>query len=165
MKKAILLLGFVLFGIQSSFCQDGDFILGVNVGLPTGDIKDYSNFNAGADVAYLFGLADIVKVGPTAGYMHFFGEDGEEGDVEWEVDDIQFVPVGAAGRVDLGFVVAGLDLGYAIGVNDGNDGGFFYRPKAGFSLAMLNIIVSYTNINIEEDVSVGTFNVGLEFGL
>ncbi|MDT0648985.1 hypothetical protein [Autumnicola edwardsiae] len=71
MKKAILLLGFFVFGVQSSFSQ-GDIVLGVNVGLPTGDVKDYSNFDVGADVAYLFGLAEIVKVGPTAGYMHFF---------------------------------------------------------------------------------------------
>ncbi|MDT0685816.1 hypothetical protein [Autumnicola psychrophila] len=165
MKKLILLFGIFLFGMQSSFSQDGDFILGVNVGLPVGDVEDISNFNVGADIGYLFGLAEIVKVGPTAGYMHFFGADGDDEGVEWEVDDFQFIPVGAAGRVDLGFLVVGLDLGYAIGVNDGNDGGFFYRPKAGFSLAMLNIIASYTNINVEDNFSVGTFNVGLEFGL
>ncbi|WP_373057585.1 hypothetical protein [Zunongwangia sp. H14] len=165
MKKAILLLVFILFGINSSFSQEGDFILGVNVGLPVGDVKDISNFDVGADIGYLFGLADIVKVGPTAGYMHFFGADGNDGDVEWEVDDFQFIPVGAAGRVDLAFLEVGLDLGYAIGVNDGNDGGFFFRPKAGFSLGVLNIIASYTNINIEENFNVSTLNIGLEFGL
>ncbi|MDT0648986.1 hypothetical protein [Autumnicola edwardsiae] len=73
--------------------------------------------------------------------------------------------MGAAGRVDLIFLVAGLDLGYAIGVNDGNDGGFFYRPKIGFSLAMLNIVASYTNISIEDNFNVSTFNIGLEFEL
>jgi hypothetical protein len=164
MKKAILLLGFFVFGVQSSFSQ-GDFVLGVNVGLPTGDVKDYSNFDVGADVAYLFGLAEIVKVGPTAGYMHFFSEDGEDDDLSFEESDFQFIPVGAAGRVDLIFLVAGLDLGYAIGVNDGNDGGFFYRPKIGFSLAMLNIVASYTNISIEDNFNVSTFNIGLEFEL
>ncbi|MDT0644306.1 hypothetical protein RM553_15820 [Zunongwangia sp. F363] len=157
MKKAILLLGFIFFGLQSSYSQGGEFLLGVNVGLPVGDVEDISNFDVGADIGYLFGLADIVKVGPTAGYMHFFGED--------DVDDFQFIPVGAAGRVDLGFIVAGLDLGYGIGVDDGNDGGFFYRPKVGFSVAMLNIVASYTNISIEDNFSVGTLNLGLEFGL
>lgn len=163
MKNLLVAIAFAFFGIGSAFSQ-GEIKLGINGGLPMGDTSDISDFNAGADITYLLSLADIVEVGGLVGYSHFFGKDGEEGNINWEVDDFQFVPIAASGRVNLPFFFIGADLGYAIGVNDGNDGGVFYRPKVGITLGNLGLVASYSGISIDE-ATVSTLNIGLEFGL
>lgn len=57
MKKLLFLIVFTVAGFSSSYSQV-DLRLGVNAGIPVGDAADFSNFNAGADVAYLVGLGD-----------------------------------------------------------------------------------------------------------
>lgn len=165
MKKLIFALTvFLVLGVYSLQAQ---WKLGVHAGVPVGDefVKEAFSFNAGADVAYLFGVADVLEVGPMLGYMHYFGDSGEEDGFEWEVDDAQFLPIAASGRVSLGATVfVGADLGYAVGMNDGNDGGFFYRPKLGFGIAAVNIIGSYSGVSMDGG-TVSSVNVGIEFGL
>ena len=109
-------------------------------------------------------LAGVASVGPMVGYSHFFGDSGNDGPIEWEVDDAQFVPVAASGRFNLLSLALGLDLGYAIGLNDGNDGGFYYRPQVGFSLGRLGLIASYQGISMDGG-NISSVNLGLEFGL
>ena len=158
MKKLLLTLMIVCsMGICNSFAQvTKDFKVGVHAGIPVGDMADFSDYNAGADVAYLFGLAGIVELGPLVGYSRYFVDD---------VDlDASFLPVAASGRIDLGPIFAGLDLGYAVGLNDGNDGGFYYRPKIGFGFLGLNLVGSYSAISMDGE-EVSSVNLGLEFGL
>lgn len=154
MKKSILLLVLVFFGITSAFSQGLRF--GINAGLPVGDVSDFSSFQLGTDIAYMVSLADVAAVGPMIGYSHFFGKD------DWEAR--QFVPIAASGRFNLLSLALGLDLGYALGIDDGNDGGFYYRPQIGFSLGRLGLIASYQGINVN-DVNVNSINLGLEFGI
>ena len=46
----------------------------------------------------------------------------------------------------------GVDAGYALGLNEGNDGGLYYRPLVGFLLgAQTELNFSYSNINLEDD--------------
>jgi len=79
------------------------------------------------------------------------------------VDDFSFLPIAAAGRVSLGDVLfAGVDLGYAIGLNDGNDGGFYFAPKLGFGLFMFDVVGSYTGVS-RDGSTVSSVNVGVEF--
>ncbi|UJH91482.1 hypothetical protein LZ575_01630 [Antarcticibacterium sp. 1MA-6-2] len=163
MKKLILLVVLAVMGFTSSYGQ-GNFRLGVNAGLPIGDAADLTTFQLGADVAYMLSLADVAAVGPMVGYSHFFGDSGEEGDFEWEVDDVQFVPIAASGRFNLLSLALGLDLGYAVGLNDGNDGGFYYRPQVGFNLGPVGLIASYQGISMDGG-SISSVNLGVEFGL
>lgn len=165
MKKLLLtLIAVFSIGIYSSFAQaTTDFKIGVHAGIPVGDMADFSDFNLGADVSYLFGVAGMLEVGPLVGYSRYFVEDidlGEFGSLE--MDDASFLPVAASGRVDLGPVFAGLDLGYAVGLNDGNDGGFYYRPKVGVGFFGLNLIGSYSGISMDGG-DVSSVNLGVEF--
>lgn len=88
-------------------------------------------------------------------------KDGFEGEV-------QFLPIAASGRFNASedFSI-GADLGYALGINEGNDGGFYYRPIVGYNLsekAQLNL--SYTGVSIKDaDFTWSTINLGVLFSL
>lgn len=155
MKRLIVLFAFVVFGLSPAFSQ-GDLKLGFNAGIPVGDISDYSDLQAGVDAAYLLNLMGIVEVGPMVGYSHFVGED--------DLDNIQFVPVAASGRIGLPMVFIGLDLGYGLALQDGIDGGVFYRPKVGFGIGLVNLIASYSGINTD-GTDFSSLNLGIELSL
>lgn len=163
MKKVILLIVLAVMAFNTSHSQ-GNFRLGVNAGLPIGDAADFTSFQLGTDVAYMINLAGVAAVGPMVGYSRFFGDSEEVGGVNFEVDDAQFVPIAASGRFNLLSLALGLDLGYALGLNDGNDGGFYYRPQAGFSIGPVGLIASYQGISMDGG-SVASVNLGVEFGL
>ncbi|WP_037314945.1 hypothetical protein [Salegentibacter sp. Hel_I_6] len=159
MKRLVLIMCFSLIGVTAAQAQSG-LRIGANIGLPVGDIEEVSNFQAGADLAYMIGVADMLYVGPKIGYTRFFmDEDG------FEVDDPAFLPISASGRISLarGFFF-GTDLGYAVGLNDGNDGGFYYRPQVGYNFGKIGLLGSYTGISVDGG-SFGSVNVGIEFGL
>ncbi|WP_372920641.1 hypothetical protein, partial [Salegentibacter sp.] len=141
-----------------------DLKLGINGGLPVGDAEDYSNFQLGADVAYLFGVMNVLEVGPILGYSRFFAEDIDTGFGETDADDVSFLPIAASGRLGLGIVFVGLDLGYAVSLMEDGEGGFYYRPKIGVGLGIFSVIGSYQGISNNGD-SLSSVNVGLEFRL
>ena len=159
MKKILLLTIFTIFGFTVAHSQS-NWKIGVNAGIPVGDVHDFSSFNLGGDVAYLFNITDVFSVGPLVGYSHFFEEEDGIG------EDLSFIPLAASGRFsfsDAFFV--GADLGYAIGVDDGNDGGFYYRPKLGYNFGMVALILSYAGIEITDGgPTAGTVNLGIELG-
>lgn len=77
MKKITLTIAAVLaFGFANA--QDGKFKVGAHVGLPMGDIKDVSSVNLGADVAYVWNVADKFSAGVTTGYTSYLGKDYSE---------------------------------------------------------------------------------------
>lgn len=159
MKKLILLIVFTVLSLTVGHSQS-NWRIGLNVGIPTGDVHDVSTFNFGGDVAYLFDVTDVLSVGPLVGYSHFFGEK--------DFEDFSFVPLAASGRFsfsDAFFV--GADLGYAIAVDKGNDGGFFYRPKLGYNFGNLALIGSYSGIEVKNNglsSTFGSINLGIELG-
>jgi hypothetical protein len=156
MKKLFITLLVVLMGVSSAFSQ-GHLKLGVNAGLPTGDAADISSFQLGGDLAYMFNAIPILDVGPMVGYSHFFGDDDNS--------DLQFLPAAVAGRLNFPGFTVGLDLGYAVGLNNGNDGGFYYRPQLGFRFLGLGLIASYQSISMDNSVNASSVNLGMEFGL
>lgn len=166
MKKFLFsVLFFLFFGAFSSFAQ-GDLRVGINAGIPVGDASDITTFHLGADLSYLFEVAEVISVGPMIGYSHFFGDEIDfNGMGTMDIDDINFLPIAASGKIGLmNGLSLGLDLGYALGLNDGNDGGFYYRPKVGFNLVGIGLIASYSGVSVDG----GTFssvNLGVEFGL
>ena len=159
MKKLLLLTIFTIFGFTVAHSQS-NWKIGVNAGIPIGDVHDVSSFNLGGDVAYLFDVSDVFSVGPLVGYSYFFGES--------DFEDYGFLPLAASGRFsfsDAFFV--GADLGYAIAVDEGIDGGFYYRPKLGYNFGMAAIIASYSGIEVRESgvsSTFGTVNLGIEIG-
>lgn len=129
--------------------------LGINAGLPMGDVDDAASLRAGADLAYMISLLDIVQVGPMVGYSHYFGEDG--------IDDFQYIPIAASGRLGLpSSFVGGFDLGYAVGLADGSDGGLYWRPSLGYRFLNFGILLSYEGIS-DDAIDVSALNLGVEF--
>lgn len=182
MKKLIVLTALAVFGFSQINAQEGNFKVGAFFGLPMGDFSDTHSFNAGVDIAYLFNIVDSFQVGPATGYSHSFGktETISSGiiSIEIEYEDMQFIPLAAAARFNLDALYFGADLGYAIGIDDGNKGGVYYRPKVGYNFGPLAAFLSYTGVSAKHEVTVGegplqvtaestsTFgsvNVGVEF--
>lgn len=155
MKKFLFVLLLSIFSFSTANAQVGPR-LGVNVGLPVGDAGDLYGFQAGADLAYMITAIPLLDVGPMVGYSHFFGKDGNA--------DAQFLPLAASGRVNLATLKLGLDLGYALGLNDGLDGGVYYRPQIGFNILMLGLIASYQGISVDGGTW-SSVNLGVEFQL
>ncbi len=162
MKRLVLIMCFAFLGTYAMQAQSG-LRIGANIGLPVGDIEEVSNFQVGADLAYMVGVADMLYVGPKIGYTRFFMDEDDIGG--FEVDDPAFLPISASGRVSLarGFFF-GTDLGYAVGLNDGNDGCFYYRPQVGYNFGKIGLVGSYTGISVDGG-SFGSINLGIEFGL
>lgn len=157
MKKLFIIIALILTSF--SVYSQGRFKAGLNLGIPVGDLSDNYNLQFGADVAYMFGIADTFSVGPMLGYSNFFPE---ESDV---FDNVQFLPIAASGRFTLGSAFfLGADLGYAIGIDDGNDGGFYYRPQLGYDFGLIGLVASYSGVSLDGG-SASSINLGVEFGL
>lgn len=164
MKKITLFTLAVFFGLSFAQAQ-GDFKAGIHAGLPIGDAGDLATFSIAVDLGYLFDLSDQFQAGPTVGYSHSFGDNIDTGIGTVEIDDVQFIPIGGAGRFHVSDEFSlGLDLGYALGVNDGNDGGFYYSPRAAYSLSdKVDLVLAYRGIS-ENGGSWDIISIGLEFG-
>jgi len=162
MKKVFLMLVAV---IAFSFTAKAQFTpsIVVTAGLPVGDVKDQSNFALSADVYFMKYINDSFDIGLTAGYTNYFG--GDNG-VLPDYDNTSFLPLAGAFRFGLteDFSI-GSDIGYAFGLNDGNDGGFYYKPVLGFNIgATSQLILSYQGVSGD----VRDFNyvgLGFAFGL
>lgn len=159
MKKVLLIAAVAVFGFTSVQAQDEGFKADVNFGIPVGDIDEVSSFNIGVDVSYLFNVADSFQVGPLVGYSHFLLKSDFS-----DFDDISYLPVAASARFfaseDFFF---GADLGYAVGINDGNEGGFFYRPKLGYNLGPVSLLLMYSGVS-DNGFTASSLNLGVEFG-
>ena len=163
MKKLIFAAAIAVFSVTAMQAQT--FKVGATLGLPMADASDISTFVLGVDAYYYFTDVDaIIEIGATAGFRNFFGDDIEISGQTVEVDDGQFLPLAVAGRVKLfGLLSGGLDIGYALGINDGNDGGFYVRPVVGFDIAdTIELNASYESIT-NDGVTWGNLNVGVLF--
>lgn len=151
MKKIVLLILMIGLGFTSANSQS--LTLGANAGIPLGEVNNFTSFQLGADVAYRFGIVGIVEAGPMLGYSHFVGSN---------TANYQFIPIAASGRVNLTTVRLGLDLGYAVGLN--NNGGAYLRPSVGFNFLMLGLIASYQAVDAD-GTTFSSINLGVEFDL
>jgi hypothetical protein len=115
----------------------------------------------GGDIAYLFETTEVdvfnvFSIGPLVGFSHFFRDNDNV--------DFSFIPIAASGRYNFtDEFFAGADLGFAIGVDKGNDGGFYYRPKLGYYFGNLALIASYSGIEVDGG-SFDSLNLGFEVG-
>lgn len=162
MKKFILVCALFL----GAFSANAQFTASVNAGIPVGDVDDYSSFALSGDVTYSFPTASDLKFGVSAGFLNYFGKDYEVLGTEVEAESIQFLPV--AGSLSLRLtdrLYAGSKLGYAFGINDGNDGGFYYKPMLGFMIGdTTSLSLSYEGVS-DDGNSVNNIGLGLIFGL
>lgn len=160
MKKLLLIPVLALFFLTNLNAQT--FKIGASLGLPAADAADLTSFVLGVDTYYYFTNIDApIEIGATAGFRNFFGDEivvlGQTVDFE----DAQFLPLAAAARLKiLGILSGGADLGYAIGISDGLDGGLYFRPVVGIDIAdTIELNASYEGI--ADAATWGNFNVGI----
>lgn len=156
--KKIILTAAAVFAFGFANAQSGAFKLGAHVGIPTGDIKDFSSVNLGADLAYTWSVAEGLDAGITTGYTTYLGKD--------ELEDVGFIPVAATAQFTLtNNLFLGVDLGYGIGVNpSGLDGGFLYQPKFGYQMNNTGLYVAYKGISVDGG-TYSSVNFGVNFKL
>lgn len=144
----------------------GQFRAGISGGIPIGDAGDFATFAIAVDLGYLFEISDEFDAGVTTGYSHSFGDDITESGFTIEVEDVQFIPVAASGRFEVApKFTLGADVGYAIGINDGNDGGFYYSPRAQYSVSdAIDIVAAYRGVSVDGG-SWDIISAGVEFGI
>lgn len=162
--KKILLSAIALITMSVAHSQEGNFTIGVNGGLPVGDIEEFATFNLGGEAAYRFNVSEQFQVGALAGFSYFFGDSGEDEFGSWEVEDFQFLPLAASARLNVDSFFVGADLGYALGINEGNEGGFYYKPHVGLNFGQVGVVASYTGIS-RDAFTVSSVNLGVEFKL
>lgn len=154
MKKLFFIITIAL-GLSMN-AQEGQFNLGASFGLPTGNYSNITSFALSVEANYLFDISENISVGPSASFINYFGK--EENNVGF--GDIQFLPLAAAGRFNISDEFAlGADIGYGIGINTGNDGGFYYRPMLAYNISDdISLQASYSGISSNgQNIS----NVGL----
>ena len=164
--KKLIFIAFMALGTIGMQAQQG-FQIGANLALPVGDASDFSSFSIGLDARYMWNVADSFDAGVAGGFTNAFGKEFDvPGFGTVEAEDIQFLPLAAAGRFHASdqFRV-GADIGYAVGINDGNDGGFYYRPHIAYGLSdKVELNLSYTGVSLDGG-SWDTLGLGVLFGL
>ncbi|MGB5403553.1 MAG: hypothetical protein WBN13_06220, partial [Robiginitalea sp.] len=105
----------------------------------------------GVDANHLWNVAESLDVGVATGFTNAFGKTFEILGQDFDAEDVQFIPIAAAGRYHVTDKFrAGADIGYAIGINDGNDGGFYYRPILAYGINQsFEVNFSYTGISLD----------------
>lgn len=167
MKKITLFSLLMLFGVAVTQAQgEGSLRGGVHAGIPVGDAGDLTTFAIAVELGYLFDLSDDFQAGPRIGYSHSFGDEVDTGIGTIEIDDIQFLPIGGAARFNVSDQFGlGADIGYALGINDGNDGGFYYSPRASYAVSnSVDLVLAYRGIT-RDGGSFDMITFGVEFGL
>ena len=170
MKKLICFIAITAFAYSGIQAQDG-MKLGVNAALPIGDAGDFFSFGVAGDLAFVWGISDNFGAGLVTGFTHYFGKDVDDvfvGDFEVEVEssDYSFIPIAGTARFNLSesFSV-GTDLGYAIAITDGADGGFYYAPRVQYMVSEnMDIVLSYRGVSANGG-SLDAIALGLQFGL
>lgn len=164
MKKLVLIASFAAFSLGVN-AQEG-FKAGINLALPVGDASDVSGFSIGIDALYHWAVTEEFNAGIATGFTNAFGKTIDTSLGSIEISDVQFLPIAASGRYRASDAFnVGIDLGYGIGISDGNDGGFYYRPIAGYAVSeKTEVNLSYTGISLD-GATWSTIAVGVLFAL
>lgn len=146
-KTVVLVVAFMAIGFSSmaQYVDRSSFKAGFHAGLPVGDASDVSSFALGLDLAYHWGVSEMFDAGLASGFINAFEETESEGGF----GDYQIIPLAAALRLYPTYdFKLGADVGYAVGINEGNEGGFYLRPTMGYNISgNTELNVSYMNIS------------------
>lgn len=155
MKKVFLTVMVAVMSVVGLSAQDSGFSGGIHIGIPTGDLKDTSSFNAGLDISYMYSVSDVFTVGATTGYTNFFGKEYKYSaggtSVTVKATDYAFIPLAATAEYTVSDkIYLGLDLGYAFSADKDVDGGLYYQPKVGYNVSeLINVYLGYKGIDLD----------------
>lgn len=170
MKGLVAVMFFLGMGFYgtSQYVDRTNFRAGLVGGIVTGDYSEDYSLNLGLDIYQHWGVSREIDLGLTTGFSNAFGEKQTitNGGLtpETEFDNIQFIPVGGSFRIypTSGFKFGG-DVGYAIGVNKGNEGGFYYRPSLGIDLNQGSSELNISYFVVNDDASFASVLLGYLF--
>ena len=153
MKKTFVLLAFLIIGFTVN--AQGFLKVGATAGIAVSDAGDIADWALGVDAYYMIEKQDaVINFGPTIGFRNFFMSNSG-------VDDAKFLPIAGAARLKLfGIFTGGVDVGYALGISDNLDGGFYYRPILGIDIAD-TIEINASLETISDNANWGNFNLGI----
>lgn len=156
MKKLILISTILLTSATFAFAQNSSdaavapseitpknswLKVGLNAGLPIGDVSDISMLAAGVDLSGQFMATRHFGIGLATGYTHYFGKDNFE--------DFGAIPLAVMLRYyhkPKGFF-AGIDLGYSFLTNVPDvTGGLTVKPEIGYHNYNWNFFAFYNHI-------------------
>lgn len=173
MKKSVIILLFAFSAISLNAQRNVDitnFRVGVNGGLVLGEFSEAYSFGLGVDLSHHWGVSKMIDIGLTTGFHNAFGSkestETNGGFTETEFANIQYIPVGASFRIypgkNVGFKFGG-DVGYALGINAGNEGALYYRPSLGIDVkgGISEVNISYFAVN--DDVTFSAILLGYLF--
>ncbi|MDP5229843.1 MAG: hypothetical protein NWQ38_05580 [Cellulophaga sp.] len=161
--KNILLVATLVFTLTTSYSQEG-FKIGVQGGIPFNDFNDEVGVVLGANAGYMWALNEVIDLGIMAGYTYGFPEKFGTEDPLTDLPSVQFVPLALSARIwPSNSFSFGVDVGQALGLNEGNEGGLYYRPQVGFLMgAFTELNISYSAIVLEEK-QFNTLTLGILF--
>lgn len=159
--KKLFLSAVAVLAFSFASAQEGSFKAGVNLNMPMGDTADLASFGFGVDAAYMWPIADQLQVGASVGYLTFSAKEIDLGEGEkFKPDNASFIPIVATGQYSFSDnFYGGLDLGFAMGMNEGNDGGMMYQPKVGYQTEKFEVFLGYKGIATE-----GTATTAISLG-
>lgn len=149
MKKIILsAIAVCAFGFVSA--QEPTMKIGASIGMPMGDVKDFTSLVVGADFAYLWPMSDDLHVGATVGYLTFMAKEFDTPIGKIKPDDTAFLPIAATGQYSINEnFFLGADLGYALAMSpSGADSGMYYQPKAGYQTEKFEVYLGYKGVAV-----------------
>jgi len=158
MKKILYLFILVLIG----FTSHAQLKIGAHVGAPAADASDFYSTTLGLDVYKMFGANrdGLLELGIASGFVNHFGKEIKIGNSSSSIDNAQFIPVAGAARVNLLLFTVGPDVGYAFGISDGLDNGFYWKGVIGVKLLkILEIDAYYSSVSVDE-ANFGSIGVG-----
>lgn len=170
MKGFVTILFLLAIGYLGSaqYVDRTNFRAGLVGGIVVGDFSEAYSLNLGLDIYHHWGVSREIDLGLTTGFMNAFGEKQTIStggiSVETEFDNYQFIPAGASLRIyPTSGLKFGADAGYAIGINKGNEGGFYYRPSIGIDLSGGSSELNISYMAVTDDVTFGTVLLGYLF--
>ncbi len=151
MRNILLTIVFSIMAVNA-WSQEG-FKLGAQGGLPIGDYNAKLGIVLGLDAGYMWAPNKVFDLGVKTGFIYGFPEKFRKGTILEDLPSVQFAPLAASVRVWPSQSVSfGIDVGQAFGLNDGNDGGFYFRPQIGFLTGrQTELNFSYTGISQDQE--------------
>ena len=158
MKKILFIIALAITTISING-QENNLILGVNAGLPLGNLEDSHSSAFGIDISYVKGVSEQIQIGGTTGLIYFLG-DGKQSRM--------YAPIAASFRFNNdedNFFVGG-DFGFAFGITPSGDrGGIYFKPFVGYNVSdNIQLMLAYTGIK-KKQPTFGYANLGIAFKL
>lgn len=144
MKQFLIVSLMTLFGLNIAKAQN-NFEIGIIYGTTVNEVFGSRSGNIGGGVAYYFQPVENLRVGPMVLFDHFASND------QYGID-ASFLDIAASAKYNfIPALFGGLDIGYAVALEEGYNGGFMVRPRFGWSTRITDLYIAYKGILATQD--------------